>query len=287
MSGAGVGAGHLGMVTASPRSRSWDGRAAGSPGSSMPSPGLLAPHRHPPGGRRSPRRSRRRAARARRSFSERANRQVRTWPSAVSRVRSQLPQKGRVTEAMTPTPGRAATGALPAVDEEALGGGAAPARPGRARRAKRVWSEARICSAVTMRSRCQGVARVERHLLDDPQLEALLEGPGQQVGRLVVVQARHQHRIDLDRGHALVPRGGEAREDVGEPVAAGDLGEAIRAQGVEGDVDPVEARGGEALRAADEPEAVGGHRGLGARLEGRGRGHDVLEARGAGAARRR
>ena len=39
----------------------------------------------------------------RRSFSVRANRQLRTWPSAVSRTRSQEPQNGRVTEAITPT----------------------------------------------------------------------------------------------------------------------------------------------------------------------------------------
>ena len=42
-------------------------------------------------------------SRPRRSFSLRANRQERTWPSAVSRVRSHAPQKFRVTDAMTPT----------------------------------------------------------------------------------------------------------------------------------------------------------------------------------------
>ena len=57
----------------------------------------------PPSGRRSPRRWRRRAAAARRSDSSRANRQLRTCPSAVSRTRSQSPQNGRVTEAITPT----------------------------------------------------------------------------------------------------------------------------------------------------------------------------------------
>jgi hypothetical protein len=39
----------------------------------------------------------------RRSLSVRANRQLRTWPSAVSRTRSQLPQNGLVTDAITPT----------------------------------------------------------------------------------------------------------------------------------------------------------------------------------------
>ena len=39
----------------------------------------------------------------RRSDSSRANRQLRICPSAVSRVRSQVPQNERVTEAMIPT----------------------------------------------------------------------------------------------------------------------------------------------------------------------------------------
>ena len=39
----------------------------------------------------------------RRSDSSRPNRQLRIWPSAVSRVRSQSPQNGRVTLPMMPT----------------------------------------------------------------------------------------------------------------------------------------------------------------------------------------
>ena len=72
-------------------------------GSSMPWPARLPAHRDHPavgdlvvGGAR-------RAAPPRRSDSSRANRQLRTWPSAVSRTRSQSPQNGRVTEAITPT----------------------------------------------------------------------------------------------------------------------------------------------------------------------------------------
>ena len=62
----------------------------------------------------------------RRSDSSRANRQLRTWPSAVSRTRSQSPQNGRVTDAMTPTV------AGTAVDQEQLGRRAPPRldRPG-------------------------------------------------------------------------------------------------------------------------------------------------------------
>ena len=89
-------------------------------GSSMPCPARLVAHRARASGRRSPRRRRRRAAAARRSDSSRANRQLRTWPSAVSRTRSQSPQNGRVTEAITPTVCRAA------VDERTARPGALP-----------------------------------------------------------------------------------------------------------------------------------------------------------------
>ena len=42
------------------------------------------------------------------------------------------------------------------------------------------------------RSRGPAVLGVERHLLDEPQLVAALEAPGQQVGDLVVVDAAHR-----------------------------------------------------------------------------------------------
>ena len=46
-------------------------------------------------------------SRERRSASWSANKQLRIWPSAVSRVREQFSQNGRVTEAMIPShPGR-------------------------------------------------------------------------------------------------------------------------------------------------------------------------------------
>ena len=43
---------------------------------------------------------------SRRLLSVRANRQLRTWPSAVSRTRSHAPQKGLVTDPITPTRAR-------------------------------------------------------------------------------------------------------------------------------------------------------------------------------------
>ena len=71
--------------------------------------------------------------------------------------------------------------------------------------------------------------------------------------------------------------GGEPGEDVGEPVAAGDLGEALRAQRVERDVDPVEPGGGEPGRAAGSPSPLVVTEISGRGLERRGRGDDVLE----------
>ncbi len=78
------------------------GRAAGTSGRRCRGRRACRASR-PPSARRSPRRWRRRAARARRSDSSRAKRQLRIWPSAVSRTRSQSPQNGRVTDAITPT----------------------------------------------------------------------------------------------------------------------------------------------------------------------------------------
>ena len=69
--------------------------------------------------RRGPRRTAPARIAVRRSDSSRAKRQLRSWPSAVSRTRSQAPQNGRVTDPMTPTrPGPPSTshssaGALP------------------------------------------------------------------------------------------------------------------------------------------------------------------------------
>ena len=107
---------------------------------------------------------------ARRSDSSRANRQLRTWPSAVSRTRSQSPQNGRVTEAMTPTVAgppstrNSSAGALPR-------GSSAGRQHELAAR-----SGARISSAVTIAVAAPAVLGVERHLLDEAQLVAARRG---------------------------------------------------------------------------------------------------------------
>ena len=68
------------------------------------------------------------------------------------------------------------------------------------------------------------VLSVERHLLDEPQLVAPLQAPLQEIGRLVVVHAAHEHRVDLDRDEA---GRGRSREPV-DHVRRADRGGSAR-----------------------------------------------------------
>ncbi len=86
---------------------------------------------------------------ARRSVSSVANRQVRIWPSAVRRVRSQAAQNGRVTEAITPT-----RCGPPSTSQRSAGAEPRSSAPSGVR-SKRVRSEVRMSPAVTMPSRFQ------------------------------------------------------------------------------------------------------------------------------------
>ena len=110
----------------------------------------------------------------RRSTSCRAKRQLRSWPSAVSRARSQAPQNGAVTLAMTPTvcgppsTRNSSAGALP--------------RSSTGVRRKRSPSRSRISACGHHLRAVPGVLGVERHLLDEAQLVAAVEAPLQQVG---------------------------------------------------------------------------------------------------------
>ena len=193
-------------------------------------PGALGPQRRRASARRAPSSSapgaqRRRAGRTR----SRANRQLRTWPSAVSRTRSQAPQNGRVTEAMTPTrPGPPSTsqvsaGALPRCSS---GSGV--------ERRTRPAAAARISSAVTISVAVPAVLGVQRHLLDEPQLVAAVQAPAQQRRRLVVVDPAHQHGVDLDRGQPGGGGRGQPGEHVGEPVAPGQLARSAAGRGCRG-----------------------------------------------------
>ena len=102
------------------------------------------------------------------------------------------------------------------------------------------------------------VLRVERHLLDEAQLVAALHAPAQQRGPLVLVEAPQQHRVDLDGGEPGLGGGLEPGDDVVEAVAQRDPVEHLRVGGVEADVDPVEAGGGQRVGRAAQPEGVRG-----------------------------
>ena len=137
-------------------------------------PGPLAQHRDPPGRRRSPRRWRRRAAALAGRSPRSANRQLRTWPSAVSRVRSQSPQNGLVTLPMTPTrAGSPAASTCPGTSQ--VSAGAVPRETGSGRRPNGA-SDGQDLLGGDHRVPVPLVLGVQRHLLDEAQLDS--RGPG-------------------------------------------------------------------------------------------------------------
>ena len=92
---------------------------------------------------------------------------------------------------MTPTVCRSA------VDEEQLGRGAPPLRHRR-----EPEPLAQPLEDLGLRHHLRAVPRVlrvERHLLDEPQLVAAVEAPLQQVGDVGVVDPPHGDGVDLDR----------------------------------------------------------------------------------------
>ena len=167
-----------------------------------------------------------------------------------------------------PDPGRAA------VDQERLGGGGATHPFGILGKREREGQRGEDLVGGDHLGALPPVLRVERHLLDEPQLVAALHAVAQQVGRLILVQVAHQHRVDLD-GRQPRRRGGrQAGQHVGEPVAVGQLPEDLGAQGVERHVDPVHARVAQHDGAPVEADPVGGQRDLRARRERRCRRDD-------------
>ena len=139
-------------------------------GSSMPWPGSLPrmamTHRSAISLSLAPSRSA-----VRRSDSSRANRQLRTCPSAVSRTRSQSPQNGRVTEAMMPTVAgppstrNSSAGALPRGSSAGV-----EHVPGSRARPEDLVGGHHVLTGPP-------VLGVQRHLLDEPQLVAALHAP--------------------------------------------------------------------------------------------------------------
>ena len=122
------------------------------------------------------------------------------------------------------------------------------------------------------------VLGVERHLLDEAELVVVIHAPTQQLRRILVVDAAHQDGVDLDRFESGFAGGGQSLDDIGEAVAASDLGERFAVDRVEADVDPIESGFGQRLRGVLEAQAVGRHGRAGTRGQGLGLGDDLGEA---------
>ena len=151
------------------------------------------------------RRTRRRAASARRSISSVANRHVRNWPSAVSRTRSQSPQNGLVTRRDHADRRRARRGSASARP--------APRHaPASARAGSTASMAATISSWPTTWRVGPAPVGVERHELDEADLDAPLAAERGEVDDLVVVDAALHDGVDLDRVEPGLLRGVDAVE---------------------------------------------------------------------------
>ena len=85
---------------------------------------------------------------------------------------------------------------------------------------------------------------LEGHIFDIPHLDGIIEGEGpREVDQLVVVHPGHDHRVHL---HGLEPgcRGcPDCLDGLLAAVAQRDLPEAVRAQGIEREIDGIQAGG--------------------------------------------
>src|SRR6266571_3416526 len=104
------------------------------------------------------------------------------------------------------------------------------------------------------------VVAVKRHELDEPHLVAALPSKAREVHNLVVIAALHHNHVQLDRPQAGFLRGVDAVHRSLELVAPRDLVEALHAERVQRDVDPLETDLLQELGLVAQQHAVGGHR---------------------------
>jgi hypothetical protein len=132
-----------------------------------------------------------------------------------------------------------------------------------------------------MSSRRHSPGRAQRHLLDEAQFVAALQAEPRQGDHVLLVGAAQDDRVDLDRAQARLVGGEDPRQDVVEPVSAGQLRVACAIEGVQRDVHAIEPGPRQAVDATIEPQAVGGQcqlRAPGRTDERRGSGDDALQA---------
>ena len=93
------------------------------------------------------------------------------------------------------------------------------------------------------------LAGTQRHLLDETELGAVVDGIVRQRNDVFFVDPGHDHGVDLDGMQARGIRGADGLQHVVEPVAAGECGVALAVDGVERDIDAVEPGRGEGAGA--------------------------------------
>src|SRR5260370_38965470 len=101
---------------------------------------------------------------------------------------------------------------------------------------------------------------IERHELDEADLVALATRELREVQDLVVVAPSHHDHVELDRAEPGIARRRQAAEHPIERIAAGEVDEPIRVQGIQADVETLEPRRPQRLRLFFEEDAVRRHR---------------------------
>ena len=93
------------------------------------------------------------------------------------------------------------------------------------------------------------LAGTKRHLLDEAELGAVVDGIVRQRDDVLFVDPGHDHGVDLDGMQSRGIRGGDGLQHVVEPVATGECGVALAVDGVERNIDAVEPGRGEGAGA--------------------------------------
>ena len=98
---------------------------------------------------------------------------------------------------------------------------------------------------------------VDRHLLDEAHVPAVVDGPGGEVGQLIIVDPGHDDHVDFHRVEPFHPGRLDAPQRLFQGAAAGNLPEPLRPQGVQADVDPPQAGRFEPGGVVRQQDAVG------------------------------
>lgn len=201
-------------------------------------------------------------------------------PSAVRRARSQLRQKGCVTELMTPnvvpSPSRKRSAGALSVRGRASTGPNAGGDPFEHRRARHDAFGPPVGGAADV------------SVLDEAQLGAVAARVVEQGRQLAVVDAGDHHRVELQlREAGTARRRGDAVEHPAEVVAPRQHAERVAIERVEADRDPVQAGRAQRRGMLAQQHAVAGHRQVGDRGPVRGVFTATPAGRHAAAVRRR